>query len=316
MPPSWAAPMTFRALAEGAKRYTVFLLKTVLFPLVWLWALRLARRHEDVDPRGRSKVLAGIVVGVVLAVAGFLVLLDFQADATDEMYDQLETRLAVATGESEYQDQLTQVAARDVQISILEQRLAEAEAAGNEADARAFRENLTAVQVEKDAAMAKADALERNHQFFMDLVPLVEGQDDAQVKQRVASFADDTPPAMYDLELPTGVAPIRFDADSMESQSRKWFNVKDSAQEDMQTWMLWLFLPGLVGVFFAPLVMAVSSILKNAWEPSETVGYKEYPGNAMGWFLLLGGFGVPALFFASWSFWDMDVRSVEGQIAL
>jgi hypothetical protein len=92
--------------------------------------------------------------------------------------------------------------------------------------------------------------------------------------------------------------------------------IKDKAVGDMQLFM-WVFLwPSLAGAFYAPVVFALGSVLRSAFVPSDTVGFKPYPGAAAGWFLLFGAFGLPSVPFAAWTFLDAEGRSREGQIAL
>lgn len=305
-----------QAVAAGAKGYLTFLARAVIFPLAWMWALALAKKHQDTDPKAVSKVVAGIVAGVVLAAGGFLMLAEFSADAHDNMYDLLNGRMSVATGASEYQDQVSQVGAKQAQIDILEAKIEEANAAGDEAGAAEFQAVLDEAVAERAIAQAKMARLQRNNDFYASLTPVILAKDDAQAKAMLDDFAASTTNDMYADDAIPAASAIKFTVGSMEYHTAKNFGDKDKAQDDMTTWMTWLFLPGLIGAFYAPLMWACGSIMKNAWEPSETVGYKPYPGGAMGWFLLLGGFGVPALFFSAWAFWDMDVRSVEGQISL
>lgn len=309
--------MQGRALLDGAKNFLLFLVRAIVFPLAWIWALGVARKHSDTDPRARPKVLSAIVIGALLAGGGYVMLDDFRDDATAEMYTLTQTRLSQATGASEYQAAVDAETAAMGQIGILEGKLAEAEAAGNQADADAFRATLANATADLEAAQLQQQLLQRNRAFFdNELVALLAAQDDAAIRSAVEAKGAMWSDADYEHPGLEGTQKVSFSPEDMVQDMKSAMYKKDKAQDDMAVWMNWLLLPGLVGVFYAPLSMALGNVLKHAWVPSDSVGFKEYPGASMGWFLLLGGFGVPALFFAAWTFWDMDVRSAEGQISL
>lgn len=282
------------APARGLKGYLGALAATILFPLVWMRAMRLARRHADADPRGVAKVGLAIVLGVGVAAGGAIVLLGIQASAVDGMYGSLNTRLAAATGESEYQDNLATVATAEGALPKIEANLA------NETDpakAAELRQALNDTRKQLVAAEARAAALEPNHALYGRLQEHVEAQDDEAIRDEVAAAG---------LDDPAGI----------EAGTEAALGVKDASVQDMRVFF-WLFLwPSLAGAFFAPLALALGSILKAAFTESDTVGFKPYPGAAAGLFLLLGAFGLPAIPFAAWVFMDAENRSVEGQIAL
>lgn len=249
--------MRGEAFLAGTKDYLAALVSVILFPLAWFKSFRLAKKHQDDDPRGVAKVAVAIGASLVLtAVAAFMVV-DFQMDAKAGMYDALDNRLSIATGNEDYK---------------------------------------AAVEAGDDAEAAR---LQPNHDLYVDVSEAVQAQDDAEAKRLIAERSD-------------AVA----DDEDLDQQAARAFAIKDDAVSDMNTVLDWFVYPGLVGVFFAPLVWAVGSILRNAWTPSESVGFKPYPHGAMALFLLLGAFGVPALFFVGWTFFDFQNRSVEGQIAL
>lgn len=249
--------MRGEAFVAGTKDYLVALVSVILFPLAWLRSFRLARRHREDDPRGAAKVGLAIAASVLLTgVAAFLVI-DFQQDATAGMYDSLDNRLSLATGDEDYK---------------------------------------AAVEAGDDAEAAR---LQPNHDLYLAVSAAVQAQDDAEAKRLIAERSD-------------AVA----DDEDLDARAAQAFAVKDDAASDMNTVLTWFVYPGLVGVFFAPLVWAVGSILRKAWEPSDSVGFKPYPHGAASLFLLLGALGVPALFFAGWTFLDLQNRSDEGQIAL
>jgi hypothetical protein len=290
------AAMKGKALLGGLKGYATWLVITIVFPLLWLRSLRIARRHTDVVPNAPLKVGAAIVVSIVILVGGFLALQSFKEAATEGMYDSLDGRLVQATGEGAYQEAVT---ARDEtipgQIAIIQGRIAAEEAAGN--DTAELEETLATAEADLAEARATATELTPNHELYVELRPAIEARDDARAKQVLASSEAD------------------FEG-QMDSRAARAFEVKDKAMADMEAWFLWIFYPSLIGAFFAPLAFALGGILKAAFEESSTVGYKRYPGKAAGFFLLFGAFGVPSIPFAAWTFMDMEKRSAEGQIAL
>lgn len=279
--------------AGGLKAYVSALVATVLFPLLWLRSLRLARRHTDADPRGPLKVMAAIAVGVGILLVGAFVLLQFQANAVAGMYESMDTRLQVAVGEKDYNDNVATVNAASSAIPIIQRNLA------NETDPakrEALEAALDATIEQRDTAIANVAKFTPNHQLYTRLQPMVADQDDDAIRAEVAD-ADLTAPA---------------DEAAVENA----IAVKDDSIKDMQ-WSMWLFVwPSLAGMFFAPLAFAMGSILKAAFVESDTVGFKPYPGAAAGWFLLFGAFGLPSIPFAAWVFMDAENRSLEGQIAL
>lgn len=279
--------------AGGLKAYVSALVATVLFPLLWLRSLRLARRHADADPRGPLKVMAAIAVGVGILLAGAFVLVQFQANAVDGMYGSMDTRLQVAVGEKDYNDNVATANAAAVAIPIIQKNLANATDEAKRADLQAA---LNATIEQRDTAVANVAKLTPNHQLYTRLQPMVADQDDDAIRAEVAR-AQLTAPA---------------DQAAVEGA----IAVKDTSVKDMQRGM-WLFVwPSLVGAFFAPMAFAMGSILKAAFAESDTVGFKRYPGAAAGLFLLFGAFGLPSIPFAAWVFMDAENRSVEGQIAL
>lgn len=278
---------------RGLKSYLATLVATVLFPLLWLQALKLARRHQGDDPRARAKVVLAMGLGLVFLVGGAYVLVGFQADAKAGMYDSLEDRLAVAVGESAYQDGLSAIEAANNALPKIEANLANATDDAKRAELEKARDDtLTA----RNKAQATVTLLTPNHDLFGRIQQAVADQDDAAIR---ALFA--TAPA----------EPAKA-AEGAEAA----LAIKDGAVDDMVLYS-WLFLwPSLAGAFYAPLAFALGNILRKSFKPSDTVGFKPYPGAAAGFFLLLGAFGLPSVPFAAWTFNDAMGRSEEGQIAL
>lgn len=304
---------------SGLRSYAGALLTVLLFPIFWARAMKLARRHRDADDRGVAKVALAILVSVGILLVGAFVLVSIQQKAEHTMYTtSLDQRVSVAVGESVYQENLAAIGAADAALPVIEANLANAsvnleKARGINASSpspeshEAVEENATAVaklqQALTDMRDARAEAVANvalygpNHDLYDRLVPAIRDEDDA----RIRSMLDDDP-----LELPA----------DMDSNVDAALDVKDRAVNDMR-FFFWLFLwPSLFGAFLAPVVLAVGSILSKAFVPSDTVGYKPYPGGAAGLFLLFGAFGVPSIPFAAWTYLDLESRSREGQISL
>ena len=279
---------------SGFKGYLVALVAVVLFPLAWLRSVRIARRHTDADPKGVLKVAAAIVAGVGIALLGTIVLLGFQANAVEGMYDSMDGRVALAVGESAYNDNQAIVDSANNAIPIIQGNLA------NATDPAKRSELQTALNdtiKQRNEAAVKVANLVPNHELYLRLQPLMEDQDDDALRAEVAE---------------TGLAEPAGMDDGVESA----IAMKDEAIDDMHL-SLWLFAwPSLAGAFFAPLAFALGSILKRAFVESDTVGFKPYPGAAAGLFLLMGAFGLPSVLFAAWVFNDAFGRSEEGQISL
>jgi hypothetical protein len=515
--------MASRALLAGPRKYLGALLVTLLFPLLWLRALRLAGRHSKDDARARGKVLVAIGAGVALAVVGVLALLAFQANAKDGMYENLEDRLALAVGEKEYTDnqaivetsettitnsgrtlqtasdsiaaaqadrsegrlldesqlapilQLEDLWTDLVALDAMEDAAIDALPASEQVFLYKLRANLTADELalqQLDEAIAAQEALLASDEATLaalqaiaeptptqeaqllraqaavlddrgalaaleaersalvleietqrsELEPLVEaavadlgaasahaalearieakaselGLDEAQaessqplavlLRERIEALydaaladdlAEDAPedkrdraallrddlgrvfnlPAAADkaradraaathgmeqlqenhdfyqaevlpavearddeaIEAALAAAPFEYKdpkEHEMQESAAHALEIKQKAVSDMRSFMLWFAYPSVVGMFYAPLAFALGSILARSFVPSETVGFKPYPGGAAGWFLLFGAFGAPSLPFAAWVFLDAENRSVEGQIAL
>lgn len=288
---------------RGFKAYLATLVATILFPLLWMKALALASRHADADPRARLKVLVAIGASVAIAAGGFVVVSGFLAGAKEGMYASMDTRLATAVGESEYQDQLSTIATAEGAIPKIEANLANAT---DPAKAAVLQETLNKTRADLATANARAAEMADNHDLYLQVHDAVEHQDDARIRQLTG-----TTPSYSD--MPGSKFPKFKDVGANVDAA---FVKKDQSVHDM-TKFSWMFLwPSVAGAFFAPIAFAFGSILKAAFEPSDTVGFKPYPGAAAGFFLLLGAFGLPSIPFAAWVFNDAFGRSEEGQIAL
>lgn len=278
---------------RGLKSYLATLVATIVFPLLWMQALRLARRHKGDDARGPLKVGVAMVVGLGILGAGVYGILGFQADAQAGMYDSMQVRLAGAVGEAEYQEALAAITAADNALPKIEANLANATDDAKRAELEAARD---ATLKARSDAVTKVALLEPNHALFARLEQAVADQDDAAIRSLFAQA-----PA-YPKDSAVGAEAA--------------LAIKDGAVDDMQQFT-WLFIwPSLAGAFFAPMAFALGSILRKSFKPSDTVGFKPYPGASAGLFLLFGAFGLPSIPFAAWTFNDALGRSEEGQIAL
>ncbi|HUR24715.1 MAG TPA: hypothetical protein VM327_01725 [Candidatus Thermoplasmatota archaeon] len=311
--------MTGKGLWNGLKSYAGALLTVLLFPLFWSRSLRLARRHREVDASGVAKVAVAILLSIVILAGGAFALLSFQSKAEHTMYTKsLDRRVSVAVGETVYQENVAATAAADVALPIIEANLANAtlklekarainRSSPSEESKKAVDDNATDVAKLQQALTDTRDARTKasanvglygpNHALYGRLVPAIRDEDDASIR----SMMDADP-----LEKPA----------EMDAHVDDALALKDRAVADMHRSM-WLFVwPSLFGAFLAPVVLAVGSILAKAFVPSDTVGYKPYPGMAAGLFLLFGAFGVPSIPFAAWTYLDFETRSREGQISL
>jgi hypothetical protein len=290
--------MTGKGLWTGLKSYAGALLTVLLFPLLWARAFRLARRHQDADPRGVAKVGIAIVVSVALLAGGAFVLLGFQSSSQHTMYTKsLDQRVSIAVGESTYLENVAAVGAADVALPIIERNLANATRDGNEAKVADLSKALNETRTARAKAAGLVVNFTPNHELYGRLAPAIQDEDDGAIRSMMAQDP---------LEKP----------DNMDENVDAALALKDRAVADMHL-SFWLFLwPSLAGAFLAPVIFAMGSILGKAFEPSDTVGFKKYPGAAAGFFLLFGAFGVPSVPFAAWTLLDMETRSREGQIAL
>jgi hypothetical protein len=289
--------MTGKGAWNGLKSYVGALLTVILFPIFWMRAMKLARRHDDVDPRGAAKVGLAILVSVGILAGGAFVLVGFQEKAEHTMYTaSLDRRIAVAVGESTYQENVAAVTAADAALPIIERNLANASASGDPKEAE-LSQALNDTREARGKAAANVVLYTPNHELYLSLVPAIRDEDDSRIRSM--------------LDADTLERPADMDAHVDDALA-----IKDRSVRDMHLTM-WLFVwPSLFGAFLAPVVFAVGSILSKAFVPSDTVGYKPYPGAAAGFFLLFGAFGVPSIPFAAWTYLDFETRSREGQISL
>jgi hypothetical protein len=113
---------------------------------------------------------------------------------------------------------------------------------------------------------------------------------------------------VYDAHLLRNIPVAEMGPAAFENQRE--FNHQMDAQLKI------LFYSMITGMMVAPFVFAGGAILRRAFVPSDTVGFKAYPSKSAGFFLLLGAFGIFAIPFGAWALRDLHKRSIEGQIAL
>jgi hypothetical protein len=266
----------------------------------------MARRHRDVDPRGVVKVTVAIVVSLAILGGGVMQLTKFQDGARAGMYHSMDTRIKAAVGESAYLDNVQAVSAAEVAIPIIQRNLANATAANQTDKAADLQKALEDAQKAHDTAVGNIVTLGPNHQLYTSQLSAdIAAQDDDAIRQDLATAL----PGLG--STTTSDYKGHATADTANALA-----IKDKSIHDMQRVMLIFVWPSLAGAFFAPLAFVGGTILKRAFVPSDTVGFKPYPGGAAGFFLLFGAFGLPSIPFAAWVFLDMEQRSVEGQIAL
>lgn len=104
--------------------------------------------------------------------------------------------------------------------------------------------------------------------------------------------------------------------DQFAEKGLAYFDHKDKGVAQFGQFMDLFVYPGLIGLFFAPILFVIGRVVNSAWVPSDSVGFKPYPATSGSLFLVLGAFGIPATLFAAWAFMDVEERSAEGQIAL
>src|SRR5688500_5061591 len=97
---------------KGFRGYVAALVAVVVFPLLWLRALRFADAHRDDVPRARLTVLGAIVASVLLLAVGVGGVLAFRASSMAGIYANLDDRLVLATGEGAYREARDMVVAK------------------------------------------------------------------------------------------------------------------------------------------------------------------------------------------------------------
>ncbi len=277
------------------KAYLANLLAVVVFPVLWYRAWAFAKR-QDADPKAKAKVAVAIVASIAIFAGGLGALETFKQSNIDGFYEQLDQRIKNTVGESDYQGAVELSIVIERNIANADQKIAEAQAAGDETAEQTWRDAKAGLEEDLAEQEAIRDGLSGNHRLYVSVAAELQGRDDAGARTLL-----DASPLLDD------------DADASIDRA---FEIKADMMSDMGANFNFLLYPSLFGAFFAPIVFAMGSILAQSFEESETVGFKPYPHKSMGWFLLLGGMGVPSPFFAAWAVTDMRGRQDEGQIAL
>ncbi len=278
------------------KAYLANLLSAIIFPVLWVRSWRFSQEHIKADPRASAKVLAAIGASIILGAGGVLMVTSMESAAHDGFYQDLEGRIATASGETAYQDALAARDAARAQVVMANEKVATARAAGDAEGERNWMNVSAEASQNHQDARELIQELTPNHDLFLRAQAALRDRDDAAAKQ---------------ILLTTTV-----DYDKLQDRTQWAFNIKDDMVSDLNGVLWWVLYPSILGAFFAPLAFALGSILRQSWEASDSVGFKPYPSGAAGWFLLLGAFGVPSLFFAAWVFTDIHERAAEGQISL
>lgn len=223
---------------------------------------------------------------------------------------------------------------------------------------------LTVAKKDSDTARITLRKLGPNHALWLKVEPLLRENRDHEVEEMVmkaldptrvtevlpmneATVANDQAPCVRDAATglctqplaPKAIEHAFYDAHELRNipvsegapaafEHQREFNHQMDAQLKIFAY------PAITGLVMAPFAFAGGSILRRAFVPSDTVGFKPYPGKSAGFFLLfmglfsplmILGLGMPptldlfALFaipFAAWVLYDMHKRSLEGQISL
>jgi hypothetical protein len=320
----------------------------VLFAAGWRVVSRLAQRHADADPRARSKALVAVVLGLVLGVGGFVLLANFEARSEVGIHTTFVKAINQTVGEGDYLDNLKATHAKPLAITILQGKLADANAnlSADPSPANTDKRNvlwgaLNTTQTDLATAQRNVKLLTPNHMVWLQAQPHLAAGTDSEDQKAHEILDAALDPARIGTVIPASVACERDTTRTGDCVSTKTvaithsyrdlhtlsdvpvaegvpeaFQHKEEFRLQMRSMLSWFVYPCVTGLFLAPFAFAGGSILNAAYEPSTSVGFKPYPGKAAGFFLLLGAFGLFAIPFGAWTLRDLHKRSVEGQIAL
>jgi hypothetical protein len=336
--------------AELAWSLFVLVGTVVLFFAGWRILFRLAKRHAEADPRARAKAAAAIAASLILGVGGFVMLANFEAQSDLGIHLTFVKAVNQTVGEGDYLDahktQLSRPAALAIQRSKMEAAQAAFAADPTNATAAKDAQTFSAAinQTRKDFAAANATVklLTANHLVWLLAEPhLLAGSDAEDAKARAILDAALDPARIGTLglsprdvcarDIVTGDCTTPLKPAAIVHSFRDLHTLSDVPVSDgvpaafehrvefrsqMETTLSWFVYSGVTGLFLAPFAFAGGSILNAAFEPSDSVGFKPYPGKAAGLFLLLGAFGLFAIPFGAWTLRDLHKRSLEGQISL
>lgn len=317
--------------------------------------LRMARRHADVVPNARPKAVLALVAGLVLGSVGLVALHGFETGGHNGIHLTFTQNLNKTVGESDYLEaQKARVSKLNTIETILPPKIQAAQAAVDAAPANstqraAAQQNLTTLETALTGAKADLAAAEAsikrltgNHALWLKVKPLLaahtpEADEEARglIERSLSAATVGTvlpigPDGACARDAKTGdckapLAPAALEHDFKDSHQKQLtmregfeeaFLHKAEFDEQLESQMAWFIYPSLTGLFLAPFAFVGGHFLSRAYVPSDSVGFKKYPGASAGFFLLLGGFGIPALPFSAWMLRDLSKRSAEGQISL
>ncbi len=345
------APMSSFLESSGPavdQAWSWFVVVATLVLLVAGWRVlgKLVQRHKGVDKRAGTKRLIAFGAALALGAGGYLAISGFEAAAKEGMHTTFIGALNVTVGESDYKDALKTVTDKPALIVKQQAGLANAtalyEASPTPENLKARNELSTALNLSRDdLAKGRVNLLKLtpNHILWQTVLPMLKAHQDEQAYATLNLALD---PTTVDQVIPGGLACARDDDTGQCTSNppapaavhhtyRDTHTLKDVGMDQaipeawehqiefnqqMQTQMRWFVYPNLAGLVMAPFAFMGGSILGRVFVPSDTVGFKRYPGKAAGFFLLLGGGAVFAIPFAAWLLRDLNVRSKEGQISL
>lgn len=289
--------MAGQAVWATFTKYISSLVLTILAPLQWVRLIKVAGQHRGLDRHATKKIAVGIVAGLALTGVSTYIVVDFHDDATQGVYSTLSSSLSASMGNEAYRAALQdQEAARNL-IDTADKKIAEAQEEGDPEKEQLWRENRAQYVTDLNDAISRGNARVDNANLWV------------QVNHSLLVNRDDDT-AMALIDANAGMPGLSV------AGSMNHFDKKDQTMDDMNSMLAWFVYPGLIGVLWAPVAFAAGHVLKTTYVPSETIGFKPYPGGAAALFLLFGAFGVPALFFAAWVNQDFADRTEIGQISL
>ncbi len=331
-------------VAEQAWAWFVVVGTLVLLVAAWRVLGKLAQRHKAVDRRAGTKRLVALGCAVLLGAGGWLAVSGFEAAAKEGIHKTLTNNLNLTVGEGDYQDALKTSTTKPAIIVKQVFGLANATAAYNADPSAAnlkargeLSDALNQSRKDLDAARVTVLKLTPNHLLWQKVKPLLAAHRDEEARAVLdAALTPAGAAALFgDLacarDARTGECTQPATSAALTHSYRDTHTLQDVGMADaipeafahqeefntqMTTQLRWFVYPNLTGLILAPFAFAGGSILKRAFVPSDSVGFKPYPGKAAGFFLLLGAGGVFAIPFGAWLLRDFAKRSKEGQISL
>lgn len=319
----------------------------VLFVAAVLILGKMVKRHTE-DKQAKAKMSLGLLAGLVLGGLAFGGLVMVQQHAVEGMHASFTKELSTAVGEADYLAAVnaTEVKPKnmDTQRGIMETRNAtlagmtpgtpEYAKEKGERDAVWAAFNITKKDLE--TAHTQVALLTANHAAWQKVAPIVAAGDLEGARHMLEEMLN---PATITNHLPLNVAcarektgacasplvaaPLIHDYKDSHLKSltiaegiEESYHVHHASLVQMETQLLIFGYPSVTGMLLAGVAFAGGSILRRTFVPSDSVGFKPYPGKSIGLFLGFGAFGILAAPFGAWMLWDLSRRSSEGQIAL